>query len=571
MSIQKLNQNCLASVPSFCVGSYAVVVAFAIPRVEAQEQNVAAATFVVVSDARHHERGERKGQQAEQPVQGCFVFVPPSDTPNFNKYPRMRLWLDTHREQRNAETHRFRLEGGAISPATVVLRVGDSLDRWLNSESTLSLQMFSNPPIGPAPTINRNYTFTKSEPLPITISAAPQTDATAHTLVLDHDIGAASGEDGKVVISGLPTGIDIPMRISLPAAAERIEFRSDTLDIKRNGRFVLRLEGDTQFRIAISQGQDGPEAAQGEVSALPHCVRVSGAVQDANQLLLQPATLSIGLGPCSEACEITVKESLEVLKQHSTVKELELLGWPVATAECQELMRGVKSLPKIQAVHVKNRELETIENALGMKFVPIPMTLPGRRAERICIQQTEVTYEQYRKFKVAAGLATTQAEMTPSDQPLFPQDFDCWDDAARFIAQLNRWDTNYAYRMPTEDEWEFACTGRVGGPPVTRNVCEDRGNTNRWTRQSEPNQFGLHDILGVFGEYCSDLYNRNDDPSLPVIAQGKDARVVRGMRQLADKPPCFRYSSDFRFPVAAAGGQTPHLVIGVRLVLEPKK
>jgi hypothetical protein len=257
---------------------------------------------------------------------------------------------------------------------------------------------------------------------------------------------------------------------------------------------------------------------------------------------------------------------------------------PVALRELSELRsltiiadprfvnwEAIKSLPRLQAVHVQSREPETIENALGMKFVPIPIALPGKRAERIYMQQAEVTYEQYRRFKVAAGLAATQAETIPSDQPLFPHDFDCWDNAARFIAQLNQWDPKHTYRMPTEDEWEFACAGKVGGRPVARTICQDRGNVNRLTRQSEPNQFGLYDMLGVYGEYCSDLYNRKDDPTLRMIAEGKDARVVRGMRQLADRPGCFRYSSDYRFAVAPAGGQTPHLVIGVRLVLEPNK
>ncbi|MEZ6136414.1 MAG: SUMF1/EgtB/PvdO family nonheme iron enzyme [Pirellulaceae bacterium] len=704
---------------------------------------MATATFILVCDALADKPGENKGPLA-QPLQSCFVFVPPSDAPNFNQYLPMRRWLDQHREQRNAKLHRFRLDAGAILPASAVFRVGDSLDQWLNSEFPLSLEMFSNPPIGPGPDTIRHYTFKKTELLPIRISAISQTDATSHALVLDHEFGAASGKNGKVVISGLPVGIDIPMRISLPAASGQINFRSDTLAIMRNGQFTIKLEGDTQFRITISQGRESPESTHVESSSLPDCVRVSGAMRDANQLLLQPTTLSFGLGPCSEACEITVNEALDILKKYPTVKELQLCGWPVATNQCQELMLGIagmthitqltlldlqidkptlalaarnphlrelalggrcrfseageedfawvfdsiaqlenlerleisrhtelqchevarlermlrlrhfafdgpvdahclegiasirslsalelpeydlsvsgikylaglknlqhltctwtdprkpselndllelqsltivadprfinweaiRSLPKVLSIHVQNRKPGTIENALGMKFLPIPLTLPGRRAEKIYIQQAEVTFEQYRKFKVAAGLTTTRAELIPSDQPLAPQDFDCWDDAARFIAQLNLWDKTYNYRMPTEDEWEFACNGRLSEPRVSRTICEDLGNTNRWTLQSEPNQFGLHDMLGVYGEYCSDLYNRNDDPSLRVIAEGKDARVVRGMRQNADKPGCYRYSRDYRFPVAPAGGQTAHLTIGVRLVLEPKK
>ncbi len=102
---------------------------------------------------------------------------------------------------------------------------------------------------------------------------------------------------------------------------------------------------------------------------------------------------------------------------------------------------------------------------------------------------------------------------------------------------------------------------------MTRTSCED--DANFLTRQSEPNQFGLHDMLGVWGEYCSHRFNSTDDPALAQIAEGNNARVVRGMRQRILPPGCFLYSSDHRFP-APGRRQTPALVIGVRLVLQPK-
>ncbi|MCA9037813.1 MAG: hypothetical protein KDA91_21935, partial [Planctomycetaceae bacterium] len=249
-----------------------------IPRVGADEQNLATATFVVVSDAGADERGESTVPLSGQAIQSCFVFVPPSDAPNFNKYPQMRHWLDTRPRRRDARLHKFRLEAGAILPAAAVFQVGDSVDRWLNSELALSLEMFSNPPIGPDAAVIRSYTFSKTEVLPIRISAVAQTDATSHALVLDHPFGAAADREGEVVICGLPKGIDIPMRISLPAAADRINFQSDTLAIERNGRFSLRLDGDKQFRIVASPVKDHPQSAQVEASVLPNCVRVSGTV-----------------------------------------------------------------------------------------------------------------------------------------------------------------------------------------------------------------------------------------------------------------------------------------------------
>ena len=730
---------------SFRVALCVVIIALTMPRVESREPKLATATIVVVNGAQPDERSGRNAQQTGKPVPPYFVFVPPSDSPNFSKYPEMRRWLDTHRGKPIAKRHRFKLEGGAILPATAVLRVGDSVDRYLNPESTLSLEMFSNPPMGPGPSIIRDYTFEQTEKLPIRISAVAQAATRSHALILDHKFGSASDKNGKLVISDLPTGIDIPMRVSLPAAEHNISFQCDMLDIKHNGSFVLRLDGDAEFRLVVTQAQESPKHAQTLADVLPPCVRVSGEARDSNRLLLSPAKMTIGCGPCSETCEMTVDQALELLRKHPTVRELQLWGWPVATTESEDLMRGiasvphvsrlslmglqidepilslvarnphlrelalggrcsfpgnsedyfawifdaiaqsshlerleisrhtkircseisrlkpmprlrhfvfdglidkpclegiahlrqlvslelpkydsaadgveclsglkylqhltctwsgaqqpiawhelsalqsltvladphsfdleaVKSLPKLQAVQVRSRELQTIGNALGMRFVPIPMTLPGKKAEVIYMQQAEVTYEQYRKFKVAAGLATTEAERTPSDQPLAPSDIDNWEVAARFIDQLNQWDTKYAYRMPTESEWEFACTGKVGGQPVVRTVCDESVNADLLflTRQSKPNQFGLYDMLGVYGEYCFDRFNSTNDPALAQIAEGPDARVVRGMRQRTDRPHCFRFSSDHRFPVAVSG-QTPHLVIGIRLVLQPKK
>ncbi len=723
---------------SFRVALCVVVIAWTMPGVHAQQRNLAKATFIVVND-QTDEPGGRNDQATSKPVPSCFVFVPPGDSPKFSKYPEMRRWLDAHRKKPIAKQHRFKLEGGAILPAAAVLRAGDSVDRYLNPESTLSLEMFANPPIGPGPSIIRNYSFERTEVLPIRISAVAQAATSAHALILDHDFGAASDKNGKLVISGLPTGIDIPMRVSLPAAEHSISIQCDLLDISNQGWFVLRLDGDTESRIVVRRTQKNPAHAQTPADVLPTCVRVSGEARDSNRLLLSPAKMAIGYGPCSETCEITVDQALDLLRKHPTVEELQLWGWPIATTECQHLMRGIasiphvsrlsllglqidqpilslaarnphlrelalggrcsfpgsrdnslawvfdaiaqsnhlerleisrhtkipctelsrlktmprlrhfvfdglidkpclegigqlrhlvslelakydpaehgvdylaeleylqhltctcsdarqpiawrklsalqsltilahprsidweaiKSLPKLQAVHVRNRELSAIENALGMKFVPIQMALPGKRAEVIYMQESEVTYEQYRKFKVAAGLATTEAEKTPSEQPRYPQDFDNWADASNFIAQLNRWDTKYAYRMPTESEWEFACTGDVGGQPIARTTCQNKWPTNRLTRLSNPNQFGLYDMLGVYGEYCSDRFNNARYPSRTDIA---NARVVRGMPQRTDRVGCYRYSSDHRYPVPVKGWE-PTLNIGVRLVLQPK-
>lgn len=84
---------------------------------------------------------------------------------------------------------------------------------------------------------------------------------------------------------------------------------------------------------------------------------------------------------------------------------------------------------------------------------------------------------------------------------------------------------------------------------MTRTSCKD--SENFLTRQSQPNQFGLYDKLGFLGEYCADRFHSND-PALALIAEGHNARVVRGMCQRIEPPGSFRYSSDHSFLIAVS-------------------
>jgi formylglycine-generating enzyme required for sulfatase activity len=70
------------------------------------------------------------------------------------------------------------------------------------------------------------------------------------------------------------------------------------------------------------------------------------------------------------------------------------------------------------------------------------------------------------------------------------------------------------YRLPTENEWEFAC--RAGkkmlfywGKKVSPNYCWFKGNSNNYTHSVamvKPNRFGLYDMIGNVWEWCDDRY-----------------------------------------------------------------
>lgn len=80
------------------------------------------------------------------------------------------------------------------------------------------------------------------------------------------------------------------------------------------------------------------------------------------------------------------------------------------------------------------------------------------------------------------------------------------------------------YRLATEAEWEYACRAGTVGPhygplDATAWTAKDKLEAPREVGLKQPNDFGLHDMLGNVWEWCWDLL----DP-----ARYGDYRVFRG-------------------------------------------
>jgi formylglycine-generating enzyme required for sulfatase activity/tRNA A-37 threonylcarbamoyl transferase component Bud32 len=111
-----------------------------------------------------------------------------------------------------------------------------------------------------------------------------------------------------------------------------------------------------------------------------------------------------------------------------------------------------------------------------------------------------------------------------------------WNDVQVFIRLLNQY-TGKHYRLPTEAEWEYAC--RAGGPGESAGDLEaiawhgdNAGARPHPVGQKLPNRWGLFDMIGNVGEFCSDWYaadyyslSPRQDPQGP--AQGSE-RLIRG-------------------------------------------
>lgn len=124
-----------------------------------------------------------------------------------------------------------------------------------------------------------------------------------------------------------------------------------------------------------------------------------------------------------------------------------------------------------------------------------------------------------------------------------------WSDAVNYCALLNareqaagRLPAGWAYRLPTEAEWEYAC--RAGtttqfyyGDDPSYNLLRvfawyngNSGSTTHLVGQKAPNRWGLYDMMGNVFEWCQDWYDslpvgNVTDPQGPVSGS---YRVMRG-------------------------------------------
>lgn len=137
---------------------------------------------------------------------------------------------------------------------------------------------------------------------------------------------------------------------------------------------------------------------------------------------------------------------------------------------------------------------------------------------------TEVTQEMWRHV-----MGTDLKEMYNSqykDEPgylipaigdKFPMSYVSWTDAVAFADSLNLLDTLYIYRLPSEAEWEYAC--RAGNQERDYSAGSDlsidsiswhfanSGRTAHAVATLQPNEWGLHDMLGNINEWCGDTWH----------------------------------------------------------------
>lgn len=156
------------------------------------------------------------------------------------------------------------------------------------------------------------------------------------------------------------------------------------------------------------------------------------------------------------------------------------------------------------------------------------------------------------RFEVTQDEYVTVVTNNPSNHTgntNLPVEYVTWDQAVQYCQLLTereraagRIDTSWAYRLPTEAEWEYACRAGTTNqfpygddPNYARlqayawNYADSGGHTQP-VGAKVPNQWGLFDMMGNVWEWCSDYYGSLASGNFtdPQGQETVSGRVLRG-------------------------------------------
>ena len=136
--------------------------------------------------------------------------------------------------------------------------------------------------------------------------------------------------------------------------------------------------------------------------------------------------------------------------------------------------------------------------------------------EAFWIGKTEVTQQQYESLM---GTNPSKFKRAGKDAPV---ENVTWTDAMEFCRKLTereraagRLPEGYAYTLPSEAEWEYACragtttayAGDVNAMAWHEDNRDESGKTTHTVALKKPNAWGLYDMHGNVAEWCADNYS----------------------------------------------------------------
>ena len=220
-----------------------------------------------------------------------------------------------------------------------------------------------------------------------------------------------------------------------------------------------------------------------------------------------------------------------------------------------EKQKKTRMVTKTRTVTKSSSESEAV-----FEFCPIPAGVFRMQSNEVKIDQAfylgkyPVTQQQWE-----AVMGNNPSNFKGGSLPV---ETVSWDDAQIFIQKLNQLSGKKNYRLPTEEEWEYAC--RAGatseyyfGDDVSRlgEYAWYDGNSGATTHpvgQKKPNEWGLYDMAGNVWEWTDSWYDSSHS-----------YRVIRGGCWYLNSECC---RSDYR---SYGTPDRRNYLIGFRLVFVP--
>lgn len=154
---------------------------------------------------------------------------------------------------------------------------------------------------------------------------------------------------------------------------------------------------------------------------------------------------------------------------------------------------------------------------------PVMLPIPGKDYE---IGKYEVTQKEWRDIM---GENPSHFQTCGDDCPV---EQISWSDAKRFITKLNQ-RSEKEYRLPSEEEWLYACTGGradayCGGndPAALAWNAANSGGATHPVGQKQANGFGLYDMSGNVAEWIADEWSPNGESAVGMAVVGSMGKRV---------------------------------------------